>query len=152
MAKQHKNYSHPLYNRYRAMFDRCYNKKSPRFKDYGARNISVCIEWLDFKTFVADMGDCPKGMEIDRIDNNGNYCKENCRWVTRSANCSNRRTSNIFSYQGHNLCLKEIVLKYSTISYKTVFARIGYGWSLADALNKPVGNNTGMRWKNKVSI
>ena len=145
MAKQHNNSTHPLYYRYRAMFDRCYNPKNPRFKDYGARGISVCVEWADFKKFLRDMGDCPKGLEIDRKDNNGNYGKDNCHWVCRSKNCSNRRSSKILEYNGEHLCLKELVSKYSKVPYKTVFARIGLGWDIDSALNKPVGNYAGVR-------
>jgi hypothetical protein len=104
---------HPLYARYRAMFVRCYSKKCKAFKDYGGRGIRVCPEWEDFETYVSDMGPCPKGMEIDRIDNNKGYSKENCRWASSSTNSSNRRSSRIVNYMGDTLCLKEMAAKYS---------------------------------------
>lgn len=72
---------------------RCCNEKSPSYKNYGGRGIKICDEWSEsFENFYKDMGDRPSDKhEIDRIDNDGNYCKENCRWVTRSVNSQNQR-------------------------------------------------------------
>lgn len=81
------------YSVWSAMIRRCYNKNSTTYKWYGARGIKVCDAWRDFSVFLRDMGVSPDGLEIDRIDNNGNYEPSNCRWVTHAENCQNRRTS-----------------------------------------------------------
>jgi len=70
---------------------RCNNPNNRAYKNYGGRGIYHDPRWQHFKEFYKDMGDRPKGMQIDRIDNNGPYTKNNCRWVTPKQNCQNRR-------------------------------------------------------------
>ena len=70
---------------------RCLNPNNRAYKNYGGRGITVCESWKEFKNFYADMGDRPEGMQIDRIDNDKGYFKENCHWVTPKQNSSNRR-------------------------------------------------------------
>jgi hypothetical protein len=75
-----------------AMKQRCLNKNNPSFADYGGRGITVCQRWLDsFQNFLADMGERPAGMSIDRIDVNGNYEPGNCKWSTPKEQVANRR-------------------------------------------------------------
>lgn len=74
------------------MHSRCRNPNVKQYGDYGGRGILVCERWNDFELFYEDMRDgYDEGLQIDRIDNNKGYFKENCRWTTRNINCSNRR-------------------------------------------------------------
>lgn len=71
---------------------RCYNPRSTSFKYYGQRGITMCDRWRNsFEAFLEDMGRCPDGLTIDRIENDGNYEPGNCRWATRSQQNSNKR-------------------------------------------------------------
>lgn len=82
---------------YSNMMARCHNPKNNRYKDYGAKGLLVCDEWRNnFRQFYKDMGDCPSGYQIDRIDNTKGYTKENCRWVDPKTNMNNRSISRVW--------------------------------------------------------
>jgi len=81
----------PTYITWTHLRDRCHNSNHLYYYLYGGRGISVCERWNSFVNFLEDMGERPAGMEIDRINNEGNYEPGNCRWATHSENIRNRR-------------------------------------------------------------
>jgi len=83
---------HPLYSTWNNIKDRCYNLKCKSYRNYGARGIKVCDRWLDIKNFIEDMfPSYQEGLSLDRIDVNGNYELDNCRWTTQSVQMCNTR-------------------------------------------------------------
>lgn len=95
----------PSYASWKSIRQRCYNKNMAGYMYYGGRGIKVCDRWLEsFENFYEDMGDKPKGMQLDRIDPDGNYEKDNCRWVSPLENASNRRCS--AKYRGQYVTIK----------------------------------------------
>lgn len=106
------------YNTYHWILDRCTNPKNKRYKNYWWRGIKC--EWNTFEDFFRDMGNsCKEWLEIDRINVNGNYSKENCRWVTPLENSRNKQNT-IFV---DGLCLKEYC-QNNKLNYKKIHARI----------------------------
>lgn len=79
------------YTSWSAMKNRCYNKNYNRYKDWGGRGIKICKRWMKFENFLEDMGQRKKGTTLDRINNNGNYTPNNCRWATAVQQIANRR-------------------------------------------------------------
>lgn len=86
-----------LYNSWSAMKQRCLNPNNPKYPRYGGRGIKVCEEWLDIVGFAewAKNNGWSEGLTLDRIDNNGDYCPENCRWVSVSENSKKKSTTKI---------------------------------------------------------
>ena len=81
-----------IYGTWRSMKQRCHTKTHKAYNNYGGRGIKVCSEWLNsFSAFYADMGTCPAGLSLDRIDNNKGYYKENCKWSTWEEQQFNKR-------------------------------------------------------------
>lgn len=98
------DYKHPLYSTWIGMMNRCHNPNFNDFRLWGGRGIKVSDEWHDFQVFVDDMGGGKPSIthQIDRIDNDSNYAKGNCRWVTPSENVKNRRPSSEWSNSPRN--------------------------------------------------
>lgn len=86
---------HPLYQTWTNMMARCFNNQHPLYPYYGGRGVTVCDEWANKNTgpvkFIRDMGERPQGFSLDRVDTNGNYTPENCKWSKGSDQCFNRR-------------------------------------------------------------
>ncbi len=129
-----------LYRVWRSMLNRCENQNVKTFHLYGGRGICVCSEWHDFQTFLADIGEPPPGMTLERRDNDGNYEPANCEWVTQRAQCNNRRTTRRFEYRGELLTARELS-DLSGIPYGKLMPRLRRGWSAERAISEPFHNN-----------
>lgn len=127
------------YRSWRGMLNRCYNPNdTEHYERYGARGIGVCSEWRhSFENFLKDMGYCPKGMTIDRKDNDKGYSKSNCRWATGSEQSRNRACSLFLTIDGESKHLKEWA-KIGGISHITLWFRIKYGWETRRAVFEPI--------------
>ena len=123
---------------WQAMKTRCYNQQTTRYKDYGGRGITICNEWKNsFETFYEDMGKRPKGLSIDRIDNDKGYFKENCMWATQKQQARNMRTNRNIIYKGEVFCLTDWAEKLN-IKKQTLASRLRYGWSIERAFTQTV--------------
>jgi hypothetical protein len=98
----------PEYRVWHGMLDRCTNKHCKSFRNYGDRGITVSDEWLDFKTFISDMGDRPsKKHTIERKNNELGYSKDNCYWALRSVQSRNRRNNRWIEHGGEKMCITD---------------------------------------------
>ena len=122
-----------IYNTWSSMKDRCLNKNNERFKDYGGRDIKICKKWLNFKNFYKDMGDRPIGKTIERINNNGNYCKQNCQWATNEEQLNNTRRNILLTFNGKIKTLSQWA-RYNNIAIGTLASRIRRKWDIGRAL------------------
>ena len=118
------------------MTQRCNNPRNKAYKNYGARGITVHPRWLNFKTFYEDVGDIPKNMTIERINNDGNYEPGNWRFATRKEQASNRRTNRWVEYNGETKTMtqwaEDLGLRPTTLR-----GRLNK-WSIDRALTLPV--------------
>ena len=131
--------NHPLYSSYTHMMDRCYNEKCKSYKNYGGRGIYVYDEWHDFSKFCTDMGDRPKGKTLNRIDNDGHYCKKNCNWADPAEQNNNRRNNIYITASGKTRTLGEWAA-FTGHSFFTLHARHKRGWDADLIINgKPRG-------------
>lgn len=125
------------------MKQRCYNENNPKYPLYGGRGIRVCDRWLDsFEAFYEDMGDRPSDSHsLDRIDNDGNYEPDNCRWATPKQQARNRSTNHDITYRGETKTLKEWA-KELGMNRITLFTRLErLGWDVEKAFTEPVREN-----------
>lgn len=116
IKKEGRNKKHGLYSfnerlakSWQTMLYRCENKKNTHYKDYGGRGIKVCDEWHNAENFMnwAIKNGYKDNLTIDRIDVNGNYCPENCRWVTQKEQTRNTRTNHFILFDGEKRCLED---------------------------------------------
>lgn len=107
---------------------RCNNPKSQAYKYYGGRGIKICERWSSLENFLADMGHPEPSMSIDRIDPNGDYCPENCRWATRAQQQSNRRNNHFIEFNGKRQTAMEWANELG-MAHQTIYGRIELGWT-----------------------
>jgi hypothetical protein len=113
-----------------AMRQRCKDPNDRNYKNYGGRGIKVSDEWNDYAVFYKDMGERPEGMQIERIDNDGDYCKENCIWGDLITQANNRRSTTIFTIDGKKVKRTEIQnqMKWSRDQYRRRRDTKGEDW------------------------
>jgi hypothetical protein len=124
------------YRIWNAMLTRCSNPNTPAHKHYGLRGIVVCERWLRFENFLADMGEAPDGKSIDRIDNNGNYEQQNCRWATHTEQMNNTRTNVWITHSGETLTRSQWERRLG-LGKTTLRGRLRKGTPLSEAM-KPM--------------
>jgi len=130
----------PLSSVWNDMVGRCENKNRPMYLRYGGRGISICKEWKDYFRFEEDMlPTYEKGLTLERIDNNGNYCKGNCKWATYTEQNYNRRNNRTVFFDGAWNNLTKLA-DLSGIKRSTVYQRFYvYKWSVKDCLTRKAG-------------
>jgi hypothetical protein len=113
---------------------RCGNKKCRNYKNYGGRGITYDPKWETFEGFWEDMKEgYREDLTIDRIDNNGNYCKENCRWATKKQQQNNKRNNHYLEYNGEKRTISQWERKQG-FNRNTIYSRLKRGWSIKDAI------------------
>jgi len=145
---KHNMFGTRFYNIYHCMKRRCFEKKNKSYYNYGGRGITVCGRWQKFENFRDDMlvsysqhyeiyG--AKQTSLDRINNNDNYCKENCKWATCKEQLNNTRINCFITYKKQTLTISQWTEK---LNFKrgTLRARIKRGWSIERLINTPTNN------------
>lgn len=132
--------SFPEYSVWQAMRTRCSNPNVNNYHNYGARGIKVCERWDSFANFLADMGPRPTPKHsIERRDSDGDYCPENCEWVTSKVQNNNTRKNRYITFNGETLTLAQwadrLSMNPATLYYRIAKKR----WPLERALTEPVG-------------
>lgn len=123
---------------WKGMRSRCYSEGSKYYKRYGGRGITMCERWrADFSFFLSDMGKKPfPGASIDRIDNDGPYSPENCRWATKAQQCRNRSTTRFVTFGGKTMAVGDWADAYK-IPYRTLIYRVRRGDEICERLFIP---------------
>ncbi len=142
-----------IYRVWAGMRKRCENQRSLPYRDYGGRGIKVCAEWQEFEKFYRDMGDCPDGLSIDRINNDGDYEPGNCRWADRKTQARNKRHNTKITGFGKTMTVSEWSEK-TGISAKAILNRISRGLTGEKAVENIPGSEfaqsmAALRWANK---
>lgn len=128
----------PEYSIFLAIRQRCNNPNNTFYHYYGGRGIKICDRWSTFDAFIADMGRKPDPKStIDRIDTNGDYTPENCRWVSRKVQQNNCRNNRRLTFNGITKTIAEWSQELG-IHRNTIDARLLNGWSVQEALTIPI--------------
>lgn len=123
---------------WKAMKQRCLNKRNPNYADYGGRGVLVCESWMRFEHFLADMGPRPEGTSIERKNNSLGYNKHNCKWATPTEQANNKRTTTIVTANGETKPLTQWC-REKGLNYQTIQGRIqDRNWLPERALSQPI--------------
>jgi hypothetical protein len=129
-----------IYKQWAGIKRRCFNPAFKQFNDYGGRGITMCDEWknsfISFYEWATKNGH-KEGLTIDRINNDGNYEPNNCKWASQKEQCANRRTNRIYTVDGVTDILYNLCKKYS-MHMDTVINRMKKGLAIEDALKAPL--------------
>lgn len=125
-----------LYGIWKGMFYRCNNENATEYHNYGGRGIAVCEEWENIENFIkwAIENGYKETLTLDRIDVNGNYCPENCRWATMEEQSNNKRTNVHITHNGETMTIAQWSRR-TGIPYGTLSARKRRGWSDAECID-----------------
>lgn len=116
---------------------RCLNRNDPAFPHYGGRGIKVCDRWMAYANFLADMGECPPGFSIERINVNGNYEPENCKWIPQSDQQNNRTDSQFLVFRGEKMTVSQFARLVGIKVELTVYRITRRGWTPERASHPP---------------
>jgi hypothetical protein len=131
---QHKTRTYKIWS---TMIERCSNSNNAGYARYGGRGITVCDRWRhSFGNFLADMGECPKGLTIERKDNNGNYEPDNCKWATAEEQANNRSNNRVVTYRGTTRTISEWAREVH-LDRTCLSSRLDDGWPIEKALTTP---------------
>lgn len=137
-------FNSPEYGVWFSMIKRCHDPNNKAYKDYGGRGIVVCDRWLGFDgfdNFIMDMGHRPSNdLSLDRINNDGSYSLENCRWATRKEQARNRRSNKLFTVNGITKTIAEWAewTEQTGVDQKVISARVRFGWTAELAIFSPL--------------
>lgn len=135
--KINNSYRTLTYNSWRAMHDRCRAKSSQKYASYAAKGVAVCDRWSSYALFLMDMGERPSGATLERIDNNGPYSPDNCRWATVKEQCANRSSNIVVEYKGEKMLFSD-ACRAAGIRRLTARARMVAGWPIDKVFSEHV--------------
>lgn len=160
--KKHGMTGTPTYQSWYDMKRRCDLPSFRQYADYGGRGITYCREWKSFEAFLRDMGPCPEGMTLERIDNDGAYEPRNCRWASRRDQLRNTRQNRFVTYRGETKCVADWAEQFG-FGRMTLLNRLDRGWTIEEAFETPVARDkirisldgetkTALEWAGKTGI
>lgn len=138
MVKHGKSHKERLYETWKNMRRRCYDKSNKRYANYGGKGVSICDDWNEYSNFRkwALENGYSENLTIDRIDVNGNYCPENCRWTDNIVQANNTTRNRYIEYNGKIQSMADWAREFG-IKYYTMNNRIQHGWSMDKIKNTP---------------
>lgn len=127
-----------IYKIWTKIKQRCFNSASVAYRYYGGRGITMCDRWQSFEMFANDMGERPSAKHsVERVDNDGNYCPENCIWALRPIQANNTRSNHRVTYQNRTQNVSQWAVELGC-SAKTLYNRLHLGWSDEATISTPI--------------